>query len=110
MIGILLNDRYRIQSEIGRGGMGTVYRAEDQLLERPVAVKVVGFEEPFGQDLGGIEGQRAAGFQEAERGRRIFTEPPRTGAFPRATCAPLQTCWSRPSTGIAVSSGKLTTP
>ena len=41
MIGTVLNDRYKIQSEIGRDEMGTVYRAEDTLLERPVAVKVV---------------------------------------------------------------------
>ncbi len=41
MIGSLVQDRYRIESELGWGGMGTVYRAEDTLLERPVTIKVV---------------------------------------------------------------------
>lgn len=32
---------FRIEQMIGRGGMGTVYRAHDQSLDRPVALKVV---------------------------------------------------------------------
>ncbi len=36
-----LADRYEIQSEIGQGGMATVYLARDGKHERPVAVKVI---------------------------------------------------------------------
>jgi serine/threonine-protein kinase len=36
-----LADRYRIERELGRGGMATVYLAEDLKHHRPVAVKVL---------------------------------------------------------------------
>jgi serine/threonine-protein kinase len=36
-----LEDRYRIERELGRGGMATVYLAEDLKHHRPVAVKVL---------------------------------------------------------------------
>ncbi|MGW8267463.1 MAG: serine/threonine-protein kinase, partial [Longimicrobiales bacterium] len=37
----LLWDRYRVEGEIGRGGMATVYRAHDLRHDRPVALKVL---------------------------------------------------------------------
>jgi serine/threonine-protein kinase len=41
LVGETLTDRYRVESEIARGGMATVYRARDLRLERDVAVKVL---------------------------------------------------------------------
>jgi eukaryotic-like serine/threonine-protein kinase len=40
-LGTVIGGRYRLDGEIGRGGMSTVYRAFDLVLERPVAIKLM---------------------------------------------------------------------
>src|SRR5437763_13110976 len=41
LLGTTLNDRYRLEARIGSGGMSTVYRAHDETLQRPVAIKLM---------------------------------------------------------------------
>jgi eukaryotic-like serine/threonine-protein kinase len=48
VIGTTLKQRFKIEKELGRGGMGAVYRATDQVLQRSVAIKIL-------RDVGGEE-------------------------------------------------------
>jgi serine/threonine protein kinase len=47
----IIAGRFRIECEIGKGGMGTVYRATHLGLERPVAVKIIKQEYAFDRDV-----------------------------------------------------------
>jgi hypothetical protein len=40
MIGMLLQNRYRLDAEVGHGGMGAVYRSSTTLFDRPEALMV----------------------------------------------------------------------
>ena len=39
--GTVLSGRYKLGSKLGSGGMSTVYLAQDEVLDRPVAVKLL---------------------------------------------------------------------
>jgi eukaryotic-like serine/threonine-protein kinase len=48
VVGELIAGRYELEELVGSGGMSSVYRAHDRLLERPVALKIL--HEQFGRD------------------------------------------------------------
>jgi eukaryotic-like serine/threonine-protein kinase len=49
-IGTTLNERFLLEKELGRGGMGAVYLANDVVLQRRVAIKVL--KEQSGEEVG----------------------------------------------------------
>src|SRR5690242_14392919 len=59
--GRVIGGRYRLQSPLGRGAMGVVWRARDQLLDRDVAIKEVQIADSL------TEEERATAFQRTLR-------------------------------------------
>ncbi|WP_203597748.1 serine/threonine-protein kinase [Actinomadura bangladeshensis] len=69
MDGRLLAGRYRLESVVGRGGMGTVWRALDETLDREVAVKEVVL--PAGLSDGERENRHRRTLREARASARL---------------------------------------
>ena len=67
-LGVVL-DRYQLTGRLGRGGMGTVWRATDGLLGREVAVKEIRF--PEGLEDGEIATMRDRVLREARAAARL---------------------------------------
>jgi serine/threonine-protein kinase len=53
MVGEVLSDRYEVEELVGTGGMSSVFRAHDRLLDRKVALKVL--HQQFGEDADYVE-------------------------------------------------------
>jgi eukaryotic-like serine/threonine-protein kinase len=68
VIGDVIADRYDLQEVVGTGGMSTVYRAHDRLLERTVALKVL-------HPQFGIETEHAQRFRHEARAVAQLSHP-----------------------------------
>src|SRR6201986_3439168 len=74
----LLAGRYRLQAVIGRGGMGAVWRARDELLNRDVAIKEIVWPPPL--DAAERETARRRAVREAQLAARL-THPNVVGIY-----------------------------
>lgn len=82
VIGKLVDSRYRVTGVIARGGMATVYRADDTRLDRVVALKVM--HRSFAEDPGFV-----ARFEREARAAAKLNHPHVVGVFDQGTDAEL---------------------
>ena len=73
--GLVLRQRYRLDSELGRGAMGIVFRATDLELLRPVAVKVLAERLTKEEQEATTEGRNRQQGQEAGGGKLAGETP-----------------------------------
>ena len=105
----VFNGRYELHRRLGRGGMAEVFLARDQLLDRPVAVKVLfpefatdpAFVERFRREAtaaANLNHPNIVGVLRLGRGRRAPTSsswststgaPCPTSSGPRVRCTPI---------------------
>lgn len=67
--------KYRVLERIGRGGMGTVFKAHDPVLDRSVALKVIS------PDIEVTDALRTRFFREASPGNDARDPPPTAKAI-----------------------------
>ena len=82
MVGEVLADRYELEELVGTGGMSSVYRAHDRLLDRKVALKVL--HQQYTDDAEYVERFR----HEARAGRGALASEHRHGDRPRRARRP----------------------
>jgi serine/threonine protein kinase len=73
--GTVLQDRYRLIRELGRGGMGIVYLGRDQRLDRSVAVKFILSRDGSASGSATVQSQAQASFAEEARLGASLTHP-----------------------------------
>ncbi|MGH2525231.1 MAG: protein kinase domain-containing protein, partial [Actinomycetota bacterium] len=65
---VMLGGRYRVEDELGRGGMAKVYRGQDTVLGRTVAIKILAPQ--YAEDQGFVQRFR----REAQAAARISNQ------------------------------------
>ena len=73
--GTMLQGRYRLMSELGRGGMGIVYLGRDERLDRSVAVKVILSDGSGSSGSSTMDTQMRSSFAEEARLGASLTHP-----------------------------------
>ena len=73
--GTVLQDRYRLIRELGRGGMGVVFLGRDQRLDRQVAVKVILSSGDSSSSTATMDSRQRSSFAEEARLGASLTHP-----------------------------------